>query len=72
MALTPDLLSPLEDRVRDEACRQEAVDLLQSWIDDEEDIDEQKETARYLVQALDEGRPSYRKLFPPELKDVTW
>ncbi len=48
-----------------------AVDMLQSWIDDE-DIEEQQETGKYLVQVLDEDRLSDRKLFPPEMKGVTW
>jgi hypothetical protein len=48
-----------------------AVNLLQSWIDDE-DIEEQQETGQYLIQALDEDRLSERKLFPVELKGVTW
>ncbi len=45
--------------------------LLQSWIDDE-DPAEQKETGDYLLRALDEDRPSHRKLFPPDLEGVTW
>jgi hypothetical protein len=45
--------------------------LLQSWIDDE-DPSEQKETGEYLLRALDEDRLSNRRLFPPELKGVTW
>ena len=45
--------------------------LLQSWID-EEDAGEQKETGDYLLRALDEDRPSDRKLFPPNLEGVTW
>ena len=49
----------------------EVVDLLQSWID-EDDSEEQKETGEYLVRALDEDRTSDRKLFPQELKGVTW
>ena len=49
----------------------EAVDLLQSWIDDE-DVEEQQETGEYLVQVLDEDRLSGRKLFPLEMKGVTW
>jgi hypothetical protein len=49
----------------------EAVKLLQSWLDDEDD-EEQKETGQYLIQALDEDRLSDRQLFPPELKGVTW
>ena len=51
--------------------RAEAVRLLQSWLD-EGDAAEQTETGDYLVRALDEDRLSDRKLFPPELKGVTW
>lgn len=47
------------------------VNLLQSWID-EDDTAEQQETGEYLIQALDEDRLSDRKLFPSELKGVTW
>ncbi|MBE9160317.1 hypothetical protein IQ265_26370 [Nodosilinea sp. LEGE 06152] len=49
----------------------EAVDMLQSWLDDE-DVEEQQETGEYLVQVLDEDRLSDRKLFPLEMKGVTW
>ncbi|NMF86675.1 hypothetical protein [Nodosilinea sp. P-1105] len=42
-----------------------ALDMLQSWIDDD-DINEQQETGQYLIQALDQDRWSNRKLFPPE------
>ncbi len=49
----------------------EVVNLLQSWID-EEDSEEQKETGEYLICALDEDRLSDRKLFPIEMKSVTW
>lgn len=48
-----------------------SIDLLQSWMD-EEDAEEQQETGEYLIQALDEDRLSERKLFPIELKGVTW
>ena len=48
-----------------------AVNLLQSWIDDE-DESEQQETGQYLIRALDEDRISERKLFPLEMKGVTW
>ena len=48
-----------------------AVNLLQSWIDDE-DIEEQQETGQYLIRALDEDRLSERKLFPLEMKGVSW
>ena len=51
--------------------RAEAVDMLQSWIEDE-DIEDQRETGKYLVQALDEDRLSERKLFPSETKGITW
>jgi hypothetical protein len=49
----------------------EAVNLIQSWIDDE-DSEEQQETGQYLIDVLDEDRLSERKLFPLELKGVTW
>ncbi|MGP1382120.1 MAG: hypothetical protein ACTS2F_01100 [Thainema sp.] len=49
----------------------EAIDMLQSWIDDE-DVEEQQETGEYLVQVLDEDRLSDRKLFPLEMKGITW
>lgn len=45
--------------------------LLQSWVDDD-DVAEQQETGEYLIRVLDEDRLSNRKLFPPELKGVTW
>lgn len=48
----------------------QAVKLLQSWLDDEDD--EQQETGQYLIRALDEDRLSDRRLFPLELKGVTW
>ena len=48
-----------------------AVNLLQSWIDDE-DIEEQQKTGQYLIHALDDDRLSERKLFPLEMKGVTW
>ena len=47
------------------------VKLVQSWID-EGDAEEQKETGDYLIRVLDEDRPSQRKLFPPDLKGVSW
>ena len=50
-----------------------AVALLQSWIDaDDTEIAEQQGTGDYLIRVLDEDRLSDRKLFPPELKGVTW
>ena len=48
------------------------VSLLQSWMDVNDDADEQRETGDYLVRALDEDRPSGRRLFPSEQKGVTW
>lgn len=49
----------------------EAIDILQSWMDDE-DIEDQQETGQYLIQVLDEDRWSDRKLFPSEMKGITW
>jgi hypothetical protein len=51
--------------------RAEVVNLLQSWIDDE-DIEDQQETGNYLINALDRDRLSERKLFPPEMKGKSW
>ena len=51
----------------------DAVALLQSWIDaDDAEVAEQKATGDFLIQVLDADRLSDRKLFPPELKGVTW
>jgi hypothetical protein len=47
------------------------VTLLQSWIEDG-NPEEQQETGAYLIRALDEDRLADRRLFPPELKGVTW
>jgi hypothetical protein len=49
----------------------EAVNLLQSWIDDEDESGQQ-ETGQYLIHALDGDRLSDRKLFPLEMKLSTW
>jgi hypothetical protein len=49
----------------------ELLNLLQSWIDEEDD-GEQQETGAELIQSLDEHRLSSRPLFPPELKGVSW
>jgi hypothetical protein len=51
--------------------RAEVISLLRFWVD-EGDAEEQRETGEYLVRTLDEDRLSDRKLFPPELKGVTW
>jgi hypothetical protein len=48
----------------------EAVNLLQSWIDDDEL--EQQEICQHLIHALDEDRLSDRKLFPLEMKGISW
>ncbi len=49
----------------------EAVNLLQSWLDSE-DEEEQQKTGEYLIQVLDGDRLSERQLFPAELKGITW
>jgi predicted transcriptional regulator len=63
----------LEEHVSqaDRERREKAIALVQSWID-EGDEEEQKETWEYLVGVLDEDRTSVRKLFPEELKGVSW
>ncbi len=64
-------LQLLDERLPPRDRATELVDLLQSWID-EDDSEEQKETGEYLVRVLDEDRMSARKLFPQELQGVTW
>ena len=55
-----------EQRRRQREKNQAAIDLLDSWLNetDPEVIREQRETWELLKRALDEARPSYRKLFP--------
>jgi hypothetical protein len=48
-----------------------AVLLLKSWVDDE-NLEEQQETGKFLTQALDENRLSDQKLFPQDLKGRSW
>ena len=67
-ALTLQLLT---SSILDKQKQAEAVNLIQSWIDDE-DVEEQQETGQFLIQALDEDRLSERKLFPIEMKGITW
>ena len=61
----------LDEHLRSTAPREGLLALLQTWID-EDDAGEQQETGEYLIRALDEDRLSERKLFPPELKGVSW
>ena len=54
----------LDEQQRQEQIRrnQAIIDLLNAW--EQEDPEEQRETLEFLMQALDEDRPSSRKLFP--------
>jgi len=51
--------------------RSELIALLQTWMEDEDNA-EQEEISDDLLHALDEDRLSQRKLFPEELRGVTW
>ena len=64
-------LQLLTEYIRVKQKQAKSVNLLQSWMD-EEDALEQQETGEYLIHALDEDRLFERKLFPIELKGVTW
>lgn len=64
-------LKILEQNIPIGSNQQQAVELLQSWID-HGDAEEQKDTGEYLIRALDEDRLSDRKLFPENLKGITW
>jgi hypothetical protein len=46
-------------------CNQAAIEMLKEWVTvGPEEAEEQRETLAFLMRALDEDRPSYRKLFP--------
>lgn len=53
----------VQDEQRKEQMRrnQAVIDLLNAW--EREDAEEQRETLEFLMKALDEDRPSDRKLF---------
>jgi hypothetical protein len=51
--------------------QKKAVSLLQSWLNDA-DIEEQKTTGAYLIEALDQDRLSDRLLFHDAMKGKSW
>jgi len=63
-------LKLLLERISTQEKSSKLIDLLQSWMDDDED--EQQETGAFLIRAMDEDRLSDRPLFPQDLKGVTW
>ncbi|GCL50788.1 hypothetical protein NIES3804_23590 [Microcystis aeruginosa NIES-3804] len=71
LSLEDYVLKLLKDTILEQEQQTKLVNLLQSWID-EEDEQEQQETGEYLIEALDQDRLSERTLFPAELKGVTW
>ncbi|MCE2888367.1 MAG: hypothetical protein ACK6CP_13380 [Pseudanabaena sp.] len=48
-----------------------AVSLLESWLSDA-DIEEQKTTGAYLIEALDRDRLSDHLFFPDKMKGKSW
>lgn len=64
-------LQLLTDSIMQKQKQNEAVNLLQSWIDSK-DEEEKQETGQYLIQVLDDDRLFEYKLFPAELKGITW
>jgi hypothetical protein len=63
-------LQLLLERISTQEKSSKLIDLLQSWMDDDEA--EQQETGAFLIRAIDEDRLSDRPLFPQDLKGVTW
>lgn len=53
------------------AAQKRTAALLQSWIDDGDEV-EQRATGQELLVGLDENRLSDRKLFPAELEGESW
>ena len=71
IALDSYALRVLEQHALQQSRSDRAVAALQAWRDDASQRD-QREPENDLLQALDEDRLSDRKLFPPELKGVSW
>lgn len=60
----------IEKAALEEPNRQRAIQLLQNLLDRaDENTDENPDE---FLRSLDSVRPSYRKLFPPELKGKSW
>lgn len=64
-------LKLLTDTISEQEKRTQLVNLLESWIEEKDD-QEQQETGNYLINVLDQDRLSNRPLFPPQLKGITW
>ena len=67
--------SALAERILESSLgQQQAVamgELFAAW-DRDDDAQEQRETGEILIESLDADRPDQRKLFPAELKGITW
>ena len=59
----------LDEHVQPRLQRAEMAALLQTWIDEAQSASEDGEP---LLQAIDADRLSDRKLYPPELRGITW
>ncbi len=51
--------------------RAELMTLLQTWIDEGKSAKSEQNDDEFL-RMIDKDRPSERKLYPPELKGITW
>ena len=65
------VLDVLEQHAPDNDRRLEAIGFLEHWIDEASER-AAVEPANSLLEDLDAHRPSYRKLYPAELKGITW
>lgn len=64
-------LEHLKSFFQDGQKRIKAANILQSWIDDVDTM-EQQATGAFLLQVLDQDRLIESQLFPKELKGITW
>jgi len=64
-------LKVLDESLSEKDRREQAIALLRSWRS-EEIGDTEREEFEELQRAIDEDRLSNRKLFPPDLKEVSW
>lgn len=56
-----------------DARRAAALAMLQQWIEEDAALTPAEEAANLeVLRCLDEDRPSYRKLYPPEMKGISW
>jgi hypothetical protein len=60
----------LDNSLRERA--EKVAQMFRQWNEEEVEVDESEALDDEFFRMLDEDRPSDRKLFPPELKGISW